>query len=93
MSQELPAVTASEIADYVFCKHSWYLRMQGNAVSDGARAQRSAGVAWQNQKDERAFEAVHQTKRAKSALKFAWVALFVLIAILISWKSYSHLQD
>jgi hypothetical protein len=44
-------VTASEVADYVFCKHSWHLRRQGATVSEKAQSSMSAGVQWQDRKD------------------------------------------
>jgi CRISPR/Cas system-associated exonuclease Cas4 (RecB family) len=44
-------VTASEVTDYVFCKHSWYLRRRGARVSSTAQVHMDEGVRWQDRKD------------------------------------------
>jgi hypothetical protein len=85
-------VTASEVAEYVFCKHAWYLRVCGTSVSGEAQTRMSAGLLWQSHEDERAAAAAKQAENAQCAFRFAWVTLFVVIAVLIAWQSYSHLQ-
>jgi hypothetical protein len=82
-------VTASEVADYVFCKHSWHLRRQGATVSDKAQSSMSAGVHWQDRKDGLIPLAIDRQGRAKRANTVAWIAALLVMAGIILWELYS----
>jgi hypothetical protein len=85
-------VTASEVADYVFCKHSWHLRRQGVSVSDDTRVLMNAGVQWQDGKDSLIPAAIEHQARANRASLLAWVAAIVLMAGIALWELYSLLH-
>jgi hypothetical protein len=53
-----PRITATELAEYVFCRHAWALRRKGARVSDLAAEQMAAGDAYQAQSDERVLAIV-----------------------------------
>jgi len=86
--EESEFVTASEVANYVFCKHAWYLGRQGTSVSHEAEARLSAGTDWQDQKDGAIPIAIERQTRAKQATTLAWTAGLIVIAAMILWEGY-----
>jgi hypothetical protein len=85
-------VTASEVADYVFCRHSWYLRRLGTSVSEQAQASMNAGVDWQDRKDSVIPVAIERHVRAKRASTMAWTAALFLMTGMMLWELYSLLH-
>lgn len=52
-------VTATEIAEWEFCQHSWFLRSSGSERSDEALGRLAAGADLQDQRDvEEQFQTV-----------------------------------
>jgi hypothetical protein len=78
-------ITATELAEYLFCRHAWALRRKGARVSDLAAEQMASGDAYQAQSDERVERAVMRQKEAQRAVRLA--AWFVVLAIvaLVAW--------
>ena len=79
-----PRITATELAEYVFCRHAWALRRKGAAVSDLAAEQMAAGDAYQAQSDERVERAVMRQKEAQRAVRLAWFVVLAIVA-LVAW--------
>jgi hypothetical protein len=90
VSQNEPEfVTASEVADYVFCKHSWHLRRSGAQVTQRTQSSMNAGVEWQDRKDCLVPVAIERQARAKRANTTAWIATLLAMAGIILWELYS----
>jgi CHASE2 domain-containing sensor protein len=85
-------ITASEVADYVFCMHSWYLRRQQVPVSNDALSRMTAGVVWQGERDQLVPKAIEQEQQATTAYRLAWAALVALLIVVTAWASYCYLQ-
>lgn len=79
-----PRTTATELAEYVFCRRAWALRRKGARVSDLAAEQMAAGDAYQAQSDERVERAVMRQKEAQRALRLAWFVVLAIVA-LVAW--------
>ncbi len=80
-----PRITATELAEYVFCRHAWALRRKGARVSsDLAAEQMAAGDAYQAQSDERVERAVMRQKEAQRAVRLAWFVVLAIMA-LVAW--------
>jgi hypothetical protein len=65
--RERPVVTATEIAEWEFCQHSWFLRRSGSQRSDEALGRLAAGTDFQDQKDAVVIAALAIQAQAKSA--------------------------
>jgi CRISPR/Cas system-associated exonuclease Cas4 (RecB family) len=92
MPRELPFVTASEVADYVFCKHSFYLRLHGVSISQEAQSRMDAGLRWQQQKDVSIPGAIHSQARARRASMLLWIALIIVLLAITVWELSSLLH-
>jgi hypothetical protein len=92
MSHELPFVTASEVAEFVFCKHSLYLRLQGVSVSEEAQSRMDAGLRWQQQKDASIPAALQSQARAGRASMLLWIALILVLLAIAVWELSSLLH-
>jgi len=79
-----PRITATEVAEYVFCRHAWTLRRKGAAVSELATEQMAAGDAYQAQSDERVERAVMRQKEAQRAVRLGWCVV-ISIVVLVAW--------
>ena len=79
-----PRITATELAEYVFCRHAWALRRKGARMSDLAAEQMAAGEAYQAQSDERVERAVMRQKEAQRAVRLAWLVVLAIVA-LVAW--------
>ena len=79
-----PRITATELAEYLFCRHAWALRRKGARVSDLAAEQMAAGDAYQAQSDERVERAVMRQKEAQRAVRLAWLVVLAIMA-LVAW--------
>lgn len=88
----LPGVTASEIAEYVYCSHAWYLKQRDVPVSEEARRKMQAGVDWQQQADAVIPEAITRHQQSKKAAQIAWVALIAFLISVAVWESFSLLH-
>jgi len=80
-----PRITATELAEYVFCRHAWALRRKGAQVlSDLAAEQMAVGDAYQAQSDERVERAVMRQREAQRAVRLAWLVVLAIVA-LVAW--------
>jgi hypothetical protein len=79
-----PRITATELAEYVFCRHAWALRRKGARVSDLAAQQMAAGDAYQAQSDERVERAVMRQKEAQRVVRLTWFVVLAIVA-LVTW--------
>ncbi len=79
-----PRITATELSEYLFCRHAWALRRKGAQVSDLAAEQMAAGDAYQAQSDERVERAVMRQKEAQRAVRLACFVGVGIIA-LVAW--------
>ena len=79
-----PRITATELAEYVFCRHAWALRRKGARVSDLAAEQMAAGDAYQAQSDERVERAVVRQREAQRAVRLACFVVLAIVA-LVAW--------
>ena len=79
-----PRITATELAEYVFCAHAWALRRKGARVTDLATEQMAAGDAYQAQSDERVERAVMRQKKAQRAVRLACFVVLAIVA-LVAW--------
>jgi len=91
-NQTLSIVTASEVAEYVFCRHSWYLRRQNTPVTDEAQSRMNAGVTWQDQKDQQVPAALERQAQSKNASVVAWIAVIIFLSLIALWLLHSLLQ-
>ncbi len=83
-----PVLSASEVAEFVYCQQAWFLGRQGAPVSPEAIQLREAGRQWQDQNDATLFPAVHTQQQAYSRSRRAWLALLLLILIVL-WGLYA----
>ncbi len=75
-------VSASEVANYVFCAKAWHLeRVLGGAESDGARERRAMGVAAHMAHGARIRAGSRQvsTRLERALAMVLVVALFLLV--------------
>ena len=79
-----PRITATELSEYLFCRHAWALRRKGAVVSDLAAEQMAAGDAYQAQSDERVERAVIRQKEAQRAVRLACFVVLAIVA-LVAW--------
>ena len=79
-----PRITATELSEYLFCRHAWALRRKGAAVSDLAAEHMAAGDAYQAQSDERVERAVMRQKEAQRAVRLACFVVLASVA-LVAW--------
>jgi hypothetical protein len=79
-----PRITATELAEYVFCRHAWALRRKGARMSDLAAEQMAAGEAYQAQSDERVERAVVRQREAQRAVRLACFVVLAIVA-LVAW--------
>ena len=79
-----PRITATELSEYLFCRHAWALRRKGARVSDLAAEQMAVGDAYQAQSDERVERAVTRQKEAQRAVRLAWLVVLAIVA-LVAW--------
>ena len=80
-----PRITATELAEYVFCRHAWALRRKGARVmTDLAAGQMAAGDVYQAQSDERVERAVMRQKEARRAVRLACFVVLAIVA-LVAW--------
>ena len=77
-------ITATELAEYVFCRRAWTLRRKGARVSDLAAEQMAAGDAYQAQSDERVERAVVRQREAQRAVRLACFVVLAIVA-LVAW--------
>jgi hypothetical protein len=89
---ERPAVTATEIAEWEFCRHSWFLRRSGSQRSDQALGRLAAGADFQDQKDAVVTTAVESQAQAKDAARLAWCAGLAFVLLLGLWLFFSSLR-
>ena len=82
---ELSNITATEVAEWVFCRHSWLLRREGARQSDQAMNRLEAGVGFQTQKDAVVITAVERQAQAKSAARLATYAALVFLLLVGLW--------
>ena len=78
---EFPTVTASEVAEFVFCRHAWYLSRLKVLPSVGQRSLMAAGVEAQRQKDRELLEVVECGAALKKRAMNAWRAVWILSAL------------
>ncbi|MBV9084604.1 MAG: hypothetical protein JOZ62_18165 [Acidobacteriaceae bacterium] len=71
-------VTASEIANYVFCKRAWYLA-RVNAPTQHAGPERDSGVEWHEAHAERTATAA----QSRMAARVLGIALLLIIGFLL----------
>jgi hypothetical protein len=79
-----PRITATELAEYVFCRHAWALRRKGARLSDLAAEQMAAGDAYQAESDERVERALLRQKEAQRAVRLACFVVLAIVA-LVTW--------
>ena len=87
-----PIVTATEIAEWEFCQHSWFLRRSGNERSDEALGRLAAGADFQDQRDTVVVAAVESQAQANSAARLAWCAALIFFLLLGLWFFFSVLR-
>jgi hypothetical protein len=90
--RERPVVTATEIAEWEFCRHSWFLRRIGSQRSDAALGRLAAGAHFQDQKDTVVVAALESEAQAKSAARLAWCAGAFFSLLLGLWLFLSFLR-
>jgi len=88
---ERPNVTATEVAQWVFCRRAWLHDREGATVSDQAAARMAAGEEFQAQSDAHVRQAVYTQAQSKSATRLALVAAAAFIILLAIWL-YSPLR-
>jgi hypothetical protein len=71
MPAERLHITATEIADYVFCQRSWSLRRAGTRLSDETVERLAAGEEFQARTDERVLPAMEGRAQATRAALLA----------------------
>ncbi len=76
-----PRITATELAEYVFCRHAWALRRKGARVSDLAAEQMAVGDAYQAESDERVERALLRQKEAQRAVRLACFLVLAIVAL------------
>jgi hypothetical protein len=76
-------INASELREFVFCEHAWWLSRQGYMVSAKAQQQRVAGVTFH----ERRAGAARRGSNAQAI----WWAILLMLAALVLWLAKSFL--
>jgi hypothetical protein len=84
-----PNVTATEIAEWGFCRHSWFLRRSGSQRSDEALGPLAAGADFQDQRDAVVITAMESQAQAKSAARLAWSAGVFFLLLVGPWLYFS----
>jgi hypothetical protein len=88
-----PLVTASEIAEYVYCHHAWSLRQEKVPVSTSAHARMSAGVAWQAAQDQEIANLSARAGQFQEQSRRAWGFVYMAaIAMVGLWLLQSFLR-
>ncbi len=81
-------MTAREVAQFVYCKHSWWLSRQNAPVTEEARRRMNAGVAWQDQRDAQVPVALEYQARSRTASRRRGLVVAAAIVLLISGCRY-----
>ena len=93
--EQTVTVTASELADFVFCPHSRFLKRQGTALTAAAEQHLQEGLEWQDRKDAQiqpALIAQRQAQRSSQHAKLALSLLLILLGVVLLYllSSFSH---
>jgi hypothetical protein len=86
---EHPNVTATEVAEWVFCQHAWLLRSDNAKLSDESLDRLAAGSDFQHQSDAVVIAAVASQAEARNAIRLAWCAGVALWLIVSLWVFFS----
>jgi hypothetical protein len=79
MRDKSSLITASEVAEYVYCALAWRLRADGHEPT-GTRAAQEAGIKWH---DEHGRDVERACRFRAAATLFAATALFLALLLLL----------
>ena len=85
-------VTATEIAEWVFCQRAWLLRREGATLSDESLDRLAAGTDFQEKSDAVVVTVVSTQAEAKTAIRLAWCAASAFLLLVGLWIYFSLLQ-
>ena len=76
-------IRASEIADWCFCRRSWYLSARGVGTSQVQIEKRHAGVDYHQQH-------AHRVNQARGLMNGATRALLVAVVLAVAYWFWAH---
>lgn len=74
-------INASEVADFVYCQRSWYLRRLGTPVNAKTSGQQAVGIAWHRNESSLVTQATRRSVAGGGIVRIAIVALIIVVAL------------